>query len=152
MNGKSSIEYMTGLSPPARGNPDCTIHSIPASGPIPASAGEPSGTPVMLKSARAYPRQRGGTLPRVSAMQFGQGLSPPARGNHREGGIDARLCGPIPASAGEPLFLVRIGRIFGAYPRQRGGTIISILSASAKSGLSPPARGNLRRIPAVART
>jgi len=91
-----------GLSPRARGNRWVVLpHGIPQ-GPIPASAGEPSRTPKLVAGRRAYPRERGGTVARVTFLPRPWGLSPRARGNRVYLVEERYFLGPIPASAGEP--------------------------------------------------
>ena len=55
-----SAAYREGLSPRARGKPATPAHINPASGPIPASAGETIFDLVHGRNRRAYPRERGG--------------------------------------------------------------------------------------------
>ena len=62
-----------------------------------------------------------------------------------------RRPGPIPASAGEPRPLAHNGFIVGAYPRQRGGTLVGNDDVSLFPGLSPPARGNQDALDRIAR-
>ena len=131
-----------GLSPPARGNQNCSDQQHTRRGPIPASAGEPAWASVVRCSSRAYPRQRGGTSNDRSLKIPAEGLSPPARGNRDLSPRSGVGAGPIPASAGEPASCRRRERPWWAYPRQRGGTMLSTIATSVCGGLSPPARGN----------
>ncbi len=95
----------SGLSPPARGSLTHRRTSIRRIGPIPARAGEPrkSSGPPMLPGA--YPRPRGGAgfLGRDAARH--RGLSPPARGSRYRAGGGRDDQRPIPARAGEPLYV-----------------------------------------------
>ena len=111
-----------GLSPPARGNRPKEAEKPSSHGPIPASAGEPSLHCRWRNCGGAYPRQRGGTDAYGVAALVDEGLSPPARGNQMKRGDLDKMSGPIPASAGEPSGGGLIIRMWGAYPRQRGGT------------------------------
>ena len=52
--------------------------------------------------SRAYPRECGGTGWRDNPIFSGEGLSPRVRGNQTQPKVFRRICGPIPASAGEP--------------------------------------------------
>ena len=92
---------------------------------------------------RAYPRSRGGTVPRVGKQGKDWGLSPLARGNRPR--HQGRRCaqGPIPARAGEPSAKSAAWMTPGAYPRSRGGTQNPHHHVSLHWGLSPLARGNL---------
>ena len=131
-----------GLSPLARGNPANAQRMRAAAGPIPARAGEPHSSRLPRSFKRAYPRSRGGTVARGNSLANKQGLSPLARGNQtNRGGLDF-LFGPIPARAGEPFMIFPFPLVIGAYPRSRGGTLISVLTMKTLLGLSPLARGN----------
>jgi len=154
-----------GLSPHARGNPvpivplvgvfgpiphargnrigvDFHGHLI---GPIPACAGEPAPGPGCWVPRRAYPRMRGGTCELGSTRTSGMGLSPHARGNLTVLQQSECPLGPIPACAGEPWCGSRLGFLWGAYPRMRGGTKALAAQLLGTSGLSPHARGNQSR-------
>ena len=72
------------------------------------------------------------------------GLSPPARGSPYDPLDDAAAKRPIPARAGEPRSSVTSTSTSRAYPRPRGGAVISSTATTVPSGLSPPARGSLR--------
>ena len=55
----------------------------------------------------------------------------------------------IPAHAGEPLLAPLGANRGGVYPRPRGGTYTTAPAAISARGLSPPTRGNLRRLRAL---
>ena len=74
----------SGLSPRPRGNRRSVALSPVASGPIPASAGEPSFRRACPCAVRAYPRVRGGTFDVATVNSGAYGLSPRPRGNHRD--------------------------------------------------------------------
>lgn len=57
----AGTSYLTGLSPPARGNPKQDDGGYKKAGPIPACAGEPPSALIRLHWSGAYPRLRGGT-------------------------------------------------------------------------------------------
>ncbi len=142
----SPYPSLAGAYPRQRWGTSCAIKPIwVLSGPIPASAGEPTQGSRCPQRTRAYPRQRGGTIVICSTPTISPGLSPPARGNHRECVGRTVRCGPIPASAGEPWATSGGGCLPRAYPRQRGGTRLFPDCGLAVGGLSPPARGNLGR-------
>ncbi len=134
---------LEGLSPRARGNQDRQPPADAASGPIPASAGEPIKTKAARPTDGAYPRERGGTRTTIAPGCFAVGLSPRARGNRGCLGRGRTGRGPIPASAGEPVIHALEDDLDGAYPRERGGTTVVSLSFDSPPGLSPRARGNL---------
>ena len=70
-----------GLSPLTRGNPAVWRGAARAQGPIPAHAGEPFFVDGGHGRSRAYPRSRGGTIPKTPAIPVNTGLSPLTRGN-----------------------------------------------------------------------
>jgi len=86
---------------------------------------------------------RGGTSRTRSRFPFPLGLSPRARGNLWTLYPSRSALRPIPACAGEPGH--RSSLIFRsrAYPRVRGGTIVTLVEKLKSEGLSPRARGNL---------
>ena len=131
-----------GLSPPTRGNLTLRVDANVKLGSIPAHAGEPSHTTKRKTSRQVYPRPRGGTglYSRISSAQ--PGLSPPTRGNpnHHLGAYIIRWS--IPAHAGEPIPVTLIPVSARVYPRPRGGTSLPTNAGNARSGLSPPTRGN----------
>ena len=75
-------DFDVGLSPLARGNLDLVGLLGAAAGSIPACAGEPKNVASGISTNRVYPRLRGGTRLMTIAMDFSDGLSPLARGNH----------------------------------------------------------------------
>ena len=141
---------LDGLSPPTRGNPH--VVRIRASGArsIPAHAGEPGVCDRPSPQAEVYPRPRGGTASRFIPSEYEKGLSPPTRGNLYEALEKALADGSIPAHAGEPHSAGGVHANTEVYPRPRGGTAVACRRCAARSGLSPPTRGNLRhREPAI---
>ncbi len=92
---------------------------------------------------RAYPRMRGGNYNHIAPRFIAGGLSPHARG--KLAGVKHALLhvGPIPACAGETLYLyiyIYI-YIYRAYPRMRGGNCGCTGKTGSNRGLSPHARG-----------
>ena len=134
------------LSPRVRGNPRKMITAWTHSGPIPASAGEPSSSSRGAASARAYPRECGGTRQSPNLRNEILGLSPRVRGNHLEVAHERAGVGPIPASAGEPSGASATSRPARAYPRECGGTWRGMRGRPRREGLSPRVRGNLAHI------
>ena len=134
-----------GLSPRGRGNRVAGSFRVPAGGPIPARAGEPSATSGRTRTAGAYPRAGGGTSSAASSAPRGPGLSPRGRGNLPRTSQCSPGRRPIPARAGEPR--CRRGRRPGprAYPRAGGGTLRMSRARPRRAGLSPRGRGNRTR-------
>ena len=97
----------------------------------------------MTFNLRDYPREHGGTSQGRIAALLGLGLSPRARGNHRNVIWIRQADGTIPASTGEPR-RSRATRFQGwDYPREHGGTNTKPDPTMPMMGLSPRARGNL---------
>ena len=146
-----AIDREMGLSPLTRGNRASMDGQLPSDGPIPAHAGEPHSRSGCSALTRAYPRSRGGTAPIWFSAALVTGLSPLTRGNQVvvDDGLAAQ--GPIPAHAGEPRGLTGGASMWGAYPRSRGGTAITVKCVASRYGLSPLTRGN-RRYPAANRS
>ena len=115
-----------GLSPRMRGNPCRHWSRARGSGPIPANAGEPVTTATPGAGPGAYPRECGGTSPSHSASYSRKGLSPRMRGNPPSILIKRCNAGPIPANAGEPHHRSRRFGPVRAYPRECGGTRLTL--------------------------
>ena len=149
-----------GLSPRVRGNRPGRRSAERRSRSIPARAGEPRLSSALPPQIPVYPRACGGTSTVKPACAGAEGLSPRVRGNPMRLRATARLCGSIPARAGEPLFPICATFLYEVYPRACGGTFIDTLLKHIFLGLSPRVRGNrlvfrgvasiLRSIPARA--
>ena len=104
------------------GTPNFKHSSSEAMGSIPARAGEPRYSDIVLGHERVYPRACGGTITSDPEFGINSGLSPRVRGNL----INKLACdlaiGSIPARAGEPRFPRRKRRCGWVYPRACGGT------------------------------
>ena len=131
-----------GLSPRVRGNP-VFAHTLKfGRRSIPACAGEPTKTWVVIIPPWVYPRVCGGTFSPCLFISRYQGLSPRVRGNRRSGSAHSQPRGSIPACAGEPdcnsghLVLAEV------YPRVCGGTSPKATLWIPVTGLSPRVRGN----------
>ena len=135
-----------GLSPPTRGNRDGRQSRRRQHGSIPAHAGEPRLLPNARRHRRVYPRPRGGTWVLNPVSDGRAGLSPPTRGNPPKIAPTVNQQRSIPAHAGEPSSDSARMAMSRVYPRPRGGTGAPPSSATADSGLSPPTRGNRRRM------
>ncbi len=95
-----------------------------------------------MPDVAAYPRSRGGIIPRRAAWETILGLSPLARGNRSHRPHASKLDGPIPARAGESPAGGSLAIASTAYPRSRGGIKDYIFRGVVIAGLSPLARGN----------
>ena len=93
---------MLGLSPRLRGSPGRSPERGVDHGPIPAPAGEPLATLLLVIAFGAYPRACGGAGGRLGRRHGPEGLSPRLRGSQLHAGLSGGRVGPIPAPAGEP--------------------------------------------------
>ena len=134
--------WRRGLSPRVRGNPWQRHRRGRALGSIPASAGEPSTPLTTTPPPWVYPRECGGTEAQLAGMVASAGLSPRVRGNRGAASRHGRQRGSIPASAGEPPRRWPITRPRGVYPRECGGTVLTVPCSIRAKGLSPRVRGN----------
>ena len=131
-----------GLSPPTRGNLSEEDGARAARRSIPAHAGEPAAGRDVIIFGEVYPRPRGGTSGRPTAIWCRGGLSPPTRGNRAVGAAAPTSRRSIPAHAGEPASETRHPCKRRVYPRPRGGTAARAAWMRCQPGLSPPTRGN----------
>ena len=118
----SGNEYMGGLSPRVRGNPDGADLLPDDEGSIPACAGEPWRHPARTSPGGVYPRVCGGTTVMTVQLRCARGLSPRVRGNLSIDELGSDTKGSIPACAGEPIAARERGISAGVYPRVCGGT------------------------------
>ena len=111
-----------GLSPRVRGNRPRTVQRRYHHRSIPACAGEPIFTSVIIPSFWVYPRVCGGTR-KAGAAGWGRGgLSPRVRGNLPVLDTQRQCRRSIPACAGEPAGERLSGLRCAVYPRVCGGT------------------------------
>ncbi len=111
-----------GLSPPMRGNRQCSKQQQQRQGSIPAHAGKPGIVVVDTTNAA--------------------GLSPPMRGNRGGGDAQGERQGSIPAHAGKPPAGDLCRADTQVYPRPCGETASPGVWTVIGMGLSPPMRGN----------
>ena len=137
--------YVCGLSPRVRGNRRNRRRHRPATGSIPACAGEPFTGGDVPTPERVYPRVCGGTRQRQGCSPCAAGLSPRVRGNPCFDRALEGKSGSIPACAGEPYSAKRNAFDGGVYPRVCGGTFAGVVGRARLLGLSPRVRGNLGR-------
>ena len=119
-----SISFM-GLSPRVRGNQKRLDVFGSRLRSIPACAGEPSSSGVILSQSGVYPRVCGGTGRDEDIKSAIHGLSPRVRGNQSMPGDYQEGNGSIPACAGEPPGDTGEKCWCKVYPRVCGGTAIS---------------------------
>ncbi len=135
---------LQGLSPRTRGSRWETVQAKPATGPIPADAGEPLLRDRPREGEGAYPRGRGGAGAGDDEDAYDRGLSPRTRGSLIDDVAVFTGSGPIPADAGEPRRARCRRPPERAYPRGRGGARTGGARPTAQWGLSPRTRGSRR--------
>ena len=135
---------MAGLSPRVRGKRASARLSAPATGSIPACAGEAMAIPPFTKSWRVYPRVCGGSGIGVSWWTDNPGLSPRVRGKLVPVIPVVFLRRSIPACAGEATTIPAGWPPTRVYPRVCGGSANTIRARANTQGLSPRVRGKPR--------
>ncbi len=134
-----------GLSPLARGtHQDRRLRSYPSRF-IPAGAGNTLSVVLCCHPVTVYPRWRGEHPLQTVTAGGNHGLSPLARGTHKErlaNGSNRRF---IPAGAGNTSASLRICAMNAVYPRWRGEHKMRTRISFLIFGLSPLARGTLER-------
>ncbi len=143
MNGLQA--GFSGLSPLARGTP---CHSAAAGRRdrfIPAGAGNTECVPPGWPATAVYPRWRGEHMPASICCSLMSGLSPLARGTPACRGTAFPGTRFIPAGAGNTACGLGNSGPYTVYPRWRGEHIEYKLHVRFTDGLSPLARGTLRR-------
>ena len=135
-------QWLAGLSPRVRGNPERMAHYTEAERSIPARAGEPAVHRISSGVTGVYPRACGGTPLAGAVMVAPPGLSPRVRGNLWLADRERTTPGSIPARAGEPGRRVCGGWMIRVYPRACGGTVHAGGPPDVRRGLSPRVRGN----------
>ena len=125
-----------------RGNPAARPAAVPATGSIPACAGEPSAHGTRAIPPWVYPRVCGGTIFCAGSPSGRRGLSPRVRGNPVVCPPAQESVGSIPACAGEPGCAALGPARLKVYPRVCGGTFAGAGTTAIAAGLSPRVRGN----------
>ena len=141
------VTYCRGLSPRMRGKQNHRAGPGLYSRPIPADAGETSGSIFANPLAWAYPRGCGGNESGDGFASCFPGLSPRMRGKHVHGRQQRTSSGPIPADAGETSHAIAFCYTLRAYPRGCGGNSSQRLQEENHWGLSPRMRGKLNSPP-----
>ena len=135
-----------GLSPLARGTPPLKRDHAHSYRFIPASAGNSQGLALPRRKSPVYPRWRGEHVSDSLKFRLNLGLSPLARGTLKWLTSFCRRVRFIPAGAGNTGGDVRRVCIYAVYPRWRGEHRRRRARAVPGFGLSPLARGTLKRI------
>ena len=141
-SGHNPSQFIIGLSPRVRGNPNPPAGRVMQLRSIPACAGEPVERPAFGAHGGVYPRVCGGTSAPMTTSTSVAGLSPRVRGNLPGGAQPYITHGSIPACAGEPRVRAPGLPAGAVYPRVCGGTRKTPAASIAPAGLSPRVRGN----------
>ncbi len=143
------LNAFDGLSPLARG----TLSRLPScrwiARFIPAGAGNTNRHQASASVGTVYPRWRGEHLMFCAMMLTTFGLSPLARGTQQPRKLDNQFMRFIPAGAGNTSERPQHNTRQPVYPRWRGEHSCVPCIARVMPGLSPLARGTLRRFSCV---
>ena len=140
---KGLINFLTGLSPLARGTRDVWMTTRSEYRFIPAGAGNTSRKKPRCVLLSVYPRWRGEHDQLAAAHRCSYGLSPLARGTLFLSPNFRLFLRFIPAGAGNTLPPAQSHRSASVYPRWRGEHAVIQKGKNFPSGLSPLARGTL---------
>ncbi len=132
-----------GLSPLARGTLCRCQHCWRVIRFIPAGAGNTVPRIISLSSSTVYPRWRGEHSASLMPIIGLGGLSPLARGTHKNKTPKRLYLRFIPAGAGNKMKSHSLLSKSAVYPRWRGEHVLPSYPAGAAAGLSPLARGTL---------
>ena len=134
-----------GLSPWARGIRAQRDEVLVMKGSIPVGTGNPSLRCLCSSRRQVYPRGHGESFTGPPASGKSTGLSPWARGIPADVDLDGGGGGSIPVGTGNPTSGGKEPHHSEVYPRGHGESDIVLLEPQATEGLSPWARGILRR-------
>ena len=131
-----------GSSPRGRGSQGIVERNAAREGFIPAWAGQPNCLVPIYCSNAVHPRVGGAALGVHSIADRGSGSSPRGRGSPDARRKRRRVCGFIPAWAGQPL-ITPAGRLARrVHPRVGGAAVVGDVSQAIYSGSSPRGRGS----------
>mgnify|MGYP007103295872 CR=1 FL=1 len=142
-NGSALSYPQIGLSPLARGTQSDAIDALIDARFIPAGAGNTEGAEEYRIQNAVYPRWRGEHSIRRFCSSSDAGLSPLARGTHKNKTPKRLYLRFIPAGAGNTMKSHSLLSKSAVYPRWRGEHVLPSYPAGAAAGLSPLARGTL---------
>ena len=143
------LDRNTGSSPPVRGT---LCHASPLVSVcrfIPACAGNTRASSCAALRATVHPRLCGEHGPASGVKLLVHGSSPPVRGTHSLGRLQAIQLRFIPACAGNTHALVSAIVPAPVHPRLCGEHANALLANSPHTGSSPPVRGTLPSFGAV---
>ncbi len=133
-----------GLSPLARGTRNPVLIGIESTRFIPAGAGNTLLILLQYSTVTVYPRWCGEHPITMNISGARCGLSPLARGTHRQKVQKKEASRFIPAGAGNTSAISEILNPWPVYPRWRGEHIKGASTYGNPVGLSPLARGTLQ--------
>ena len=139
----STVGFLMGSSPLARGTPRAFVSMSRLMGLIPARAGNTEAVRLLPDLSRAHPRSRGEHSRLSPIASFQPGSSPLARGTpfYRPAWGPER--GLIPARAGNTFWAACWLSRCWAHPRSRGEHFFLTVKSERNPGSSPLARGTL---------
>ena len=123
VRGLAEVVRGDGPSPPVRGKPLPSTHSLLKIRSIPACAGETFGRSIPRPTASVHPRLCGGNHETPDSPESRPGPSPPVRGKRRVLGVHSRDERSIPACAGETRCSDRRWNDTQVHPRLCGGNV-----------------------------
>ena len=138
---ETTLRYVHGPSPRARGIRHGGSVQTTALRSIPASAGNPTARGRSVSRSGVHPRERGESATELCSVHSARGPSPRARGIRRRRRRRSSNVRSIPASAGNPFASDLAGRARAVHPRERGESVGRLLSLLHQPGPSPRARG-----------
>ena len=134
-----------GSSPLARGTRRADPQPRYRNGLIPARAGNTGGSVTAPSPSWAHPRSRGEHYGGAGAAGGRLGSSPLARGTLQSERTFSRICGLIPARAGNTTHFLFSPLQRWAHPRSRGEHVTAEAVDTLEGGSSPLARGTPER-------
>ena len=137
------VVFGPGSPPHARGRPTGMVHGRGEARITPACAGKTDTTGFPVLSTEDHPRMRGEDTHGSSGVPEPPGSPPHARGRPRRSVAKTVRGGITPACAGKTVHSADAAPILSDHPRMRGEDLKNAITAEAKAGSPPHARGRL---------
>ena len=135
-------DSLMGTSPHLRGNQTGLRNRRQWQRDIPAPAGQPKPSHIIVTGPKGHPRTCGATDCLRQPSEQESGTSPHLRGNHDAQYRSDFIDGDIPAPAGQPVIMPSSGAVKAGHPRTCGATPQGKTSNTWLGGTSPHLRGN----------
>ena len=145
--GNNASPRVAGSSPRVRGKPVETVDDFTGHRIIPASAGQTSKSPDLLKRSADHPRECGANILSAVMASAAIGSSPRVRGKRHEGWHLQLRRRIIPASAGQTFCPAGRDGVSPDHPRECGANPDSDDAGTRPRGSSPRVRGKLDAVP-----